>query len=229
MPLLRAASIPWALSLTVHAVAVIGLAWGRVHSAPPTPVTVEIIQRRAPTMAAAPGEPAPPQPPPAPRPQPLARRRATPAPAPALPAPTPSPAPDAPALPVAPAVATGPVSMAPVAPAARSGLPPTARPGGGGTDLRGYLGAINRLVTSHKRYPAMALQLSLEGTVEVRVCVNRDGTLACRPAVARSSGHEDLDEEALQMVARAAPLPPLPTGYSGTSADFRIPINFSLD
>jgi hypothetical protein len=30
-------------------------------------------------------------------------------------------------------------------------------------------------------------------------------------------------------VARAAPLPPLPPGYTGASADFRIPIDFSLD
>lgn len=106
--------------------------------------------------------------------------------------------------------------------------PPAVRPGGG-TDLGGYLGLVNQAVASRRHYPPLAVQLAMEGTVELQVAVNRDGSLAGRPVVLRSSGHDLLDEEALRMAMRAAPFPPLPAGYPDAIAVLRVPVRFHLD
>jgi TonB family protein len=74
----------------------------------------------------------------------------------------------------------------------------------------------------------MALELEQEGEVQVLVRLNRDGSFAAPPALARSCGHRILDEEALRMVASAAPFPPLPAGYPRPSAELRIPVRFDL-
>jgi protein TonB len=74
----------------------------------------------------------------------------------------------------------------------------------------------------------MALELQLEGDVLVSARVDRSGALAGPPSVARSCGHELLDEEALRMVSRAAPLPALPPDYPEATAELRIPVRFRL-
>lgn len=237
MPI-RTIPLSWTLSLAAHTLAVLGLARGGAPAIRP-PVTIEIVQRPRPQVAAAapapsaPAAAAPAAPPPtSPRPRAVARAQRRPAattptpPAPAPPAPaTPGPAPAT----LSAAPPTAGVASTAGAPAASARAAAGAPRGGGGGDLRGYLGVVHRAVAARRRYPALALQLSLEGTVEIRVCVRPDGSLACRPAVVRSSGHEDLDQEALRTVARAAPLPPLPPGFDGASAELRIPIDFSLD
>jgi protein TonB len=68
----------------------------------------------------------------------------------------------------------------------------------------------------------------MEGTARIQVSVNRDGALAGAPRLVRSSGHEVLDAEALRMVEAAAPFAPLPEGHARASAEFVIPVDFSL-
>lgn len=94
-------------------------------------------------------------------------------------------------------------------------------------DVGAYLSNLRDRVSRHRRYPEMALQLGLEGVVEVAVVVRPDGTLAAAPSIADSSGHDLLDEEALHIVARAAPFPPL-TGHH-EPVRLRVPVNFQLD
>jgi cytochrome c oxidase cbb3-type subunit 1 len=57
--------------------------------------------------------------------------------------------------------------------------------------------------------------------------VNPDGTLASPPTVEESSGHELLDQEAVRIVARAAPFPPL-TGHQ-SPVPLRVPVQFHID
>ncbi len=108
-------------------------------------------------------------------------------------------------------------------------------PGGGGTtasagatELMDYARRLSRVVGRQRRYPASAARLGMEGTARVQVRVNRDGSLAGAPKLVRSSGHEVLDAEALRMVEAAAPFAPLPEGHSRPSAEFVIPVDFSL-
>ena len=63
----------------------------------------------------------------------------------------------------------------------------------------------------------------------MKVRLRHDGTLASAPAIARSSGHDLLDAEALRMVQRAAPYPPLPAGYGPELAELQVPVRFFLE
>jgi len=101
--------------------------------------------------------------------------------------------------------------------------------GSGGTaGLQAYARRLYQLVVLQRRYPASAARFAMEGTARVHLSVNRDGTLARAPRLERSSGHEVLDAEALRMVEAAAPFAPLPEGHARPSAEFVIPVDFSL-
>jgi protein TonB len=112
-------------------------------------------------------------------------------------------------------------------PAAAAPRRPTAAEGHAA--LGGYLGSLSRRVARERHYPPMAIEMGLEGTVEVLVKLGRDGKLLARPALAASSGHELLDKEALRMVEKAAPYPALPAAYIDESAELRVPVYFHLE
>jgi protein TonB len=95
-------------------------------------------------------------------------------------------------------------------------------------DLAGYRGGVSKAVARHKRYPKSALRRRLEGEVLVVVVVHKDGTLAESPRVSKSSSCTELDEEAVRMVAAAAPFDPLPDGYPQATAKLKLPITFQL-
>lgn len=114
----------------------------------------------------------------------------------------------------APAVATAPPRTAP-APVAEY-------------DLGGYGDGIHSALLAERMYPDEARDLELEGETLVMIRVHRDGTLAGRPVVAKSSGHPCLDREALRMVTAAAPFAKLPDGYAHPTAEFTIPVQFEL-
>lgn len=130
-------------------------------------------------------------------------------------APSPSPAPVA---------VNAPVTNAPVAPSEPTNAQPAPGPA---MDVGAYLSVVQSRVSRHRSYPAMALEMGQEGEVRVRVVVNPDGTLASPPTVEESSGHELLDQEAVRIVARAAPFPPL-TGHQ-SPVPLRVPVQFHID
>jgi protein TonB len=46
--------------------------------------------------------------------------------------------------------------------------------------------------------------------------------------VARGSGHAELDALALELLARAQPLPPPPEGVAGDSFEMVVPVRYAL-
>lgn len=96
-----------------------------------------------------------------------------------------------------------------------------------GVDWGAYTHHVSKLIAKHRRYPASALELGLEGDVEVMVVVKADGFLQSAPRVVRSSGHPSLDGEAIKMVERALPLPRLTGENDGVT--LRVPVHFRLD
>ncbi len=98
----------------------------------------------------------------------------------------------------------------------------------GPPDLGTYARKLQQAVGRQRRYPASAARFGMEGTARVHLSIHRDGSLAGAPRLARSSGHEVLDAEALRMVEAAAPFVPLPEGHARPSAEFVIPVDFSL-
>lgn len=95
-------------------------------------------------------------------------------------------------------------------------------------DLRQYRVSLASAARRFKRYPALARERGWEGTAEV--AIRFVSTLpAPDVAVVRSSGHDLLDEQAVQMVAQAARAIALPDGLRGRDLEIRFPVKFSLD
>ena len=75
----------------------------------------------------------------------------------------------------------------------------------------------------HKRYPAHAG--GKVGETRLAFSIDRTGRVLTSRIV-RSSGSEALDEEALALLKRAAPLPPPPAGLSDEQLSFVVPIRY---
>lgn len=124
------------------------------------------------------------------------------------------PAPPAP-LP-APAAVESPTTPAP---AGASGGP--ASPDGE------WLARLRARIERGKRYPPQALKRREEGTVLIRFVVARDGTVLSA-TLARGSGSDTLDREAVELPGRASPLPPMPDGMAGARMELTLPVGFAL-
>ncbi|MBD1548609.1 energy transducer TonB [Roseibium aggregatum] len=97
----------------------------------------------------------------------------------------------------------------------------------GGTKARSnYNGKVLVKLRRAKRYPTQARREHLQGTVTVRFTVARSGAVS-GIRLARSSGHTLLDQAALEMVHRAAPMPKVPDDIRGSTLSFTVPVRFS--
>ena len=65
----------------------------------------------------------------------------------------------------------------------------------------------------------------MQGTARVAFSVGSKGEVLAARLVA-SSGAKLLDEEAVAMVARAGPFPPIPQDVRRTSMTFTVPVRF---
>jgi TonB family protein len=79
----------------------------------------------------------------------------------------------------------------------------------------------------NKNYPVEALNKKEEGTVIVSFTVDRSGNLV-DSAVDQSSGSTILDQEAIAVLTRSQPFPPLPSDYPKFQLSLKIPIRFNL-
>ncbi len=165
---------------------------------------------------------------PTPAPQPVVEKAPEPAPQPTEPVaiapvapPVPAPVREAPAEPVVPALQ----SPQPLA-AARPSPPPDPNRLDPET-LAQYRFAIIAAAGRHKLYPRAALDNNWEGRVEVRMVVGKDGAIASLD-VKSSAGYEILDAQAVDMIRRAWPDTPLPSGLRGREFSVDVPVVFEL-
>ncbi len=177
-------------------------------------------------------EPPPPKPPPAPEirkpapPPPVQVVKPVPAPA-SAPAPVPEPAPVAPPAP-APEPAPAPVAMAPplaVAPPAPAPAPPPAIDPRMRSD---YAQRISAAAERYKVYPRVAIDNNWRGEVAVVMAIAADGRIASL-RVAKSSGHPILDDQALEMFARAKPEVRMPAALRGRAFELELRAVFRLE
>jgi protein TonB len=68
----------------------------------------------------------------------------------------------------------------------------------------------------------------MTGVARVIFTVHKDGSVSSA-ALVQSSGHAVLDDEAIALLARSSPLPPIPEGTGLTSLNIAVPLKFSLD
>jgi len=125
-------------------------------------------------------------------------------------------------LPSPPVVAT--VPPAPSQPVVQSKEPsPSADP----SLLLTYGQSISKEIRRYQKYPPVAQRKGWEGTAEVLLQIAPDGKVT-NITLGKSSGRSILDEEALNMVRKASPLPPAPQNLRGRELTVTVPIVFKL-
>ena len=87
---------------------------------------------------------------------------------------------------------------------------------------------VVEILSRGKRYPADALSRGEQGTVLVGLILGRTGNLISSH-IAKSSGSDSLDREALDLVSRVKGFPLLPSDYTEDKISVTIPIKFNLD
>ncbi|MFN3447631.1 MAG: energy transducer TonB, partial [Roseococcus sp.] len=182
--------------------------------------------------------PPPPEPPPAPEPVPDAL--------PVAPAPVAAAAPPPPPPPPAPPREARRLAARPpdarIASAA-SGARPAATPVAAGAESApaapageplsaallpdSYRAALGARLRQALRYPPSARERDEEGDAILAFRVARDGSIR-GAQILRSSGVAALDQEALALLARIAPAPPLPETWPAAEAAFVLPVRFRL-
>jgi periplasmic protein TonB len=177
---------------------------------PPPPPPAPIVQKPPPAkpVAKAKAKPKPlarPAPRPiAPREEPAAEEKAEEIMAPPAPAPAPSPAP--PVAAVAPRAAPAPDTAA---------------------MLAGFRRQLVAVAVRYKRYPRIALDNGWSGDVAVRIEVDANGAVSSIK-VKTSSGHEVLDEQALEMFRKAAAEVPVPAALRGKAFPVEVRAIYNL-
>jgi len=91
---------------------------------------------------------------------------------------------------------------------------------GGDEQLRAFL-------SNNIEYPVTAQEDQLEGTVFVKIIIDKKGKVT-HPEVVRSSGHPILDEEAIRVISSLPDWAPGKLKGEAVNVNYTIPINFQL-
>jgi periplasmic protein TonB len=233
----------FAVAAGLHAAVGVALTAMRVESAPPPPGVVMIdmaaepvapppvpealpappepVAEPSPQEQAALPEPEPPPEPPPPEPEPVKEPEVV------LPAPEPPPkkvekAPEKPKPPKPRPVAAPP----PAAPQTTTEAP-TAASSAPSDTVRTWQSALLAHLERHKRYPRMAQARREQGVAYVRFAMDRQGRVLFA-RLERGCGYEALDQETIDMVLRAQPLPPPPPGDARSVIELVAPVRYAL-
>lgn len=95
-------------------------------------------------------------------------------------------------------------------------------------DLGNYGSLLAREFAKHKQYPRIAQMRGWQGEVRVKLEVDANGTVTSS-TISQSSGHEALDNQALEMVKKASPLPMPPESLRHRPFTITVPILFRLE
>jgi protein TonB len=231
------------LSLGLHIAFLSTLHSYKIESRKALP-TLEIMleQPKKPTPIPLPSEPPKPEPSKPEPPKPLPKKAAPAHVAQALPAPAkPTPPKENPN----PAVATATAQPAPeviAATPAKDGESAFVAPTAGSdvekpkdtsqqdheADLSNYGSLLARELAKYKQYPRIAQIRGWQGTVHIKLEVDANGGVISS-VVSQSSGFEYLDNQALEMVKKAIPLPQPPEGLRHKSITVTVPVLFRLN
>ncbi|MBA5776167.1 TonB family protein [Stappia sp. F7233] len=96
---------------------------------------------------------------------------------------------------------------------------------GGQAAFSNYQGQVLRKLQRAKRKLPSPRSRRDGGTVHLRFTILRDGSVMTAK-VARSSGHAALDEAALALIRRAAPMPGVPGEITRVPLTFTVPVHF---
>jgi protein TonB len=94
-------------------------------------------------------------------------------------------------------------------------------------DVIRWQSALVAHIERFKRYPAEARARGIQGTVQVAFTIDHEGRLLTS-RIMRSSGDRALDQETLDVLARAQPMPQPPDRVPDAQLFFAIPVRFSM-
>jgi protein TonB len=132
------------------------------------------------------------------------------------------------ARPVPPARAPETTREAPATPASpASPAPPALARAPDPVAAASWRSALVARLQAAKRYPEQAREAGEQGVALARFTIDRAGRVLSASLV-RSSGFPALDEEAIALIHRAEPLPPLPADTAGSTVTLTVPVSFAL-
>jgi periplasmic protein TonB len=91
-----------------------------------------------------------------------------------------------------------------------------------------YGGTLGRAIAKQKSYPKIAQMRGWQGEVLLDLKLDGNGNVQSAN-VKESSGHESLDNQALEMVRKASPFPAPPDVLRGRSFNITVPVSFKLE
>ena len=94
--------------------------------------------------------------------------------------------------------------------------------------LEQYRLALIVATRRYKRYPAIAMEKGWQGRVEVHMVIGANGMIASA-SIKTGSGHEILDNQALDMLKKGKTTVPIPAGLRGREFSIVVPVIFNLD
>lgn len=235
----RVLALALAASIALHAILLFSNFLQRDAARKPDAARVPIVARLmvprpAPPPPATPSRPPPVEAPPVVKPQPVAAPVARVAPVelavqprPGSPVPLSEAAKPVPDLtPLAPPSVPSPAPTAPGTVARIDPLPsppPSPAASDDSGTLEQYRLAIYSAARRYKKYPRVALDNNWEGKAVIRLVIGADGLIA-DISIKTSTGHDVLDQAALETVTRAKPQVPIPAALRGR--EFGMDINF---
>ncbi|MEM7251073.1 MAG: TonB family protein [Pseudomonadota bacterium] len=90
-----------------------------------------------------------------------------------------------------------------------------------------YLAHVRATIAKKQRYPARAKRRRIEGIVNVRFTIQRDGQVI-DVRIEKSAKDKTLDNATLALIRSAGPFPPLPAALANKPLDVVLPIRYRL-
>jgi len=87
--------------------------------------------------------------------------------------------------------------------------------------------ALHLHLGKHKRYPSEARARRVQGVVTVSFTIDREGRVT-NTRIVKGSGSALLDNEALEMLSRASPLPAPPDDTDVSARNLSLPVQFNI-
>jgi protein TonB len=91
-----------------------------------------------------------------------------------------------------------------------------------------YGNTLGRAIAKYKQYPKIAAMRGWQGECLLDLKLDGSGNVLSA-SVKESSGHEALDNQALEMVRKASPFPAPPEVLRGRSFNITVPVSFKLE